>query len=39
MHIEVQGETRGETVASAKDAINEIGTALAAEAKFRNLLA
>jgi hypothetical protein len=39
MHIEVQGETRGETVASAKDAINEIGTALAAEAKFRGLLA
>jgi hypothetical protein len=39
IYIEAQGETREDTVTSAKKAIDTIGTALAAEAKFRGLLA
>jgi len=38
IHIEAQGETRGDAEASAKSAIDEIGKALADEARFRGLM-
>lgn len=39
VHIEAQGESREDAITSAKSAIDSIGTSLAAEAKFRGLMA